>query len=77
MPVQGYTLPFTYRPITTKLTSFADHGGQMLEMEMEENPSYRSRDTADKVLCSPSQVPFIIDQSGWIRDLVVLGHGDP
>jgi hypothetical protein len=77
VPVQGYTLPFTYRPMTTKLTSFADHGGQMLEMEMEENPLHRRGDTAEKVLCSPSQVPFIIDQSGRIRDLVVLGHGDP
>jgi hypothetical protein len=59
----------------TKL--FAAHGGQVLEMEMQENPLYRRGDTAEKVLCSPSQVPFIIDQSGQNRNLAVLGHRGP
>lgn len=52
----------------------AGHGGQVLEMEMQENPLYRTG-TAEKVLCSASQVPFIIDQSGQTRNLAVLGHG--
>ena len=46
-------------------------------MEMKENPLYRRRDIAEKVLCSPSQVPFIVDQSGQTLNLAVLGHRVP
>jgi len=35
----------------------------MPDMEFQENPLNGRRDTAEKVLCSSSEVPFIIDQT--------------
>jgi len=43
--------------------SFVAHARQVQGMDFQEYPLCRSRDAAEKVLCSPSKVPLIIDQS--------------
>jgi len=48
----------------TKLTRFVACGVRVLYMQFHENPLNESRDITEKVLCSPCQVPFIID---WLR----------
>ena len=39
------------------------HAWDVCGMTLQENPSNVSRDTAEKVLCSPSKIPLNIDLS--------------
>ena len=52
-----------YCQIETKLTAFVTQACKALGMKFQENSSNGSRDTAKKVVCSPSKVPLIIDWS--------------
>lgn len=50
-------------PIAKKRTSLVGHGGIVQDMEFQENPVNRRKDTAKKVQCSTSKIPFIMDPS--------------
>jgi hypothetical protein len=45
-----------------KTYSILGHGGCVLDLEFQENSLNGRGDTANKLLCSSSRVPFIIDQ---------------
>ena len=45
------------------MESIVVHGDWMPDKEFQENPLNGRNDTAEKVLCTSSKVPFIIDQS--------------
>jgi len=49
--------------MATKLSSFLGHAPRVLDMEFQEIPSNGSGDTSEKIHCSPSKVPLIIDRS--------------
>lgn len=49
--------------IANKRKSLVSHGGRVQDMEFQENPVNRRKDTAKKVQCSTSKIPFIIDPS--------------
>jgi hypothetical protein len=67
---------FHYRLIATKPTSVVGQCGWVPYMEFQENTLNRRRDTASKVLCSPSTVPFIIDWRWIVTKLTSFeGHG--
>lgn len=46
-----------------QLTKFVEHAWRVRSTKFRKNPSNGSRETVDKVVCSPSQVPLVIDRS--------------
>jgi len=61
-------------PIANKRTILVGYGGRVQDMEFQENPMIRRKDTAKKVQCSTSKIPFIIDPSSpTSQELCVMG----
>jgi hypothetical protein len=60
--LERYLVPraLNYSPIATQRTPLVTHEWKMRGMLFEENCSDESRNTTEKVLCSPSKVPLII-----------------
>jgi len=50
-------------PIATKLSPFVAHAWEVRRVNIHENYFFKTRDTAEKVLCSRGKVPFISDRS--------------
>jgi hypothetical protein len=65
-----------YWPIATKLIPIVWHVQWVIDVEFQKDPWNRRQDAMEKVLCSSSKVPFVIDQSQpilghahWVRDM--------
>ena len=52
-----------YWPIATKRTLFAAHACKVRVMKFKEKPCNANRNTTEKALSSPSEVPLLIDRS--------------